>query len=83
MKEQRDKARASWVGSGDEAEEKIWADLRSKEDATEFLGYEREKSQGLISKIIKEGKYIEKLSQDDFGLIVMNQTCFYGSLEAR
>ena len=29
MKEQRDKARASdWIG--DESEEKIWADLRSK-----------------------------------------------------
>ena len=78
MKEQRDKARASWIGSGDESEEKIWADLRSKEDATEFLGYEREKSQGLISKIIKDGKYIEKLSQDEVGVIVMNQTCFYG-----
>ncbi len=78
MKEQRDKARASWIGSGDESEEKIWTDLRSKEDATEFLGYEREKSQGLISKIIKDGKYIEKLSQDEVGVIVMNQTCFYG-----
>ena len=78
MKEQRDKARASWIGSGDESEEKIWADLRSKEDATEFLGYEREKSHGLISKIIKDGKYIEKLSQDEVGVIVMNQTCFYG-----
>ena len=78
MKEQRDKARASWIGSGDESEEKIWADLRSKEVATEFLGYEREKSQGLISKIIKDGKYIEKLSQDEVGVIVMNQTCFNG-----
>ena len=78
MKEQREKARASWTGSGDETEEKIWADLRSKEDATEFLGYDREKSQGLISKIIKDGKYIEKLSQDEVGVIVMNQTCFYG-----
>ena len=78
MKEQRDKARASWIGSGDQSEEKIWTDLRSKEDATEFLGYEREKSQGLISKIIKDGKYIEKLSQDEVGVIVMNQTCFYG-----
>ena len=78
MKEQRDKARASWIGSGDESEEKIWADLRSKEDATEFLGYERERSQGLITKIIKDGKYIEKLSQDEVGVIVLNQTCFYG-----
>ena len=78
MKEQREKARASWTGSGDETEEKIWADLRSKEDATEFLGYDREKCQGLISKIIKDGKYIEKLSQDEVGVIVMNQTCFYG-----
>ncbi len=78
MKEQRNKARASWSGSGDESEEKIWADLRSSEDNTEFLGYESEKGQGLISKIIKDGKYAEKLSHNETGVIVMNQTCFYG-----
>ena len=32
----------------------------------------------MIAKIIKDGKYIEKLSQDEVGVIVMNQTCFYG-----
>ena len=78
MKEQRDKARASWTGSGDQSEDKIWADLRSNEDATEFLGYENEKSQGLISKIIKDGKYVEELSANASGIIVLNQTCFYG-----
>ena len=78
MKEQRDKARASWIGSGDESEEKIWADLRSNEESTEFLGYENEKSQGLISKIIRDGKYEKKISAYASGIIVMNQTCFYG-----
>ena len=78
MKEQRQKARASWTGSGDKAEEKIWAELRSNEDATEFLGYENDKSQGLISKIIKDGKYEKKISANASGMIVMNQTCFYG-----
>ena len=75
MKEQRQKARASWTGSGDKAEEKIWADLRSNEESTEFLGYENEKSQGLISKIIRDGKYEKK---SPLFIIVMNQTCFYG-----
>ena len=78
MKEQRQKARASWTGSGDKAEEKIWAELRSNEDATEFLGYENDKSQGLISKIIRDGKYEKKISANASGIIVMNQTCFYG-----
>ena len=78
MKEQRDKARASWTGSGDQSEDKIWADLRSNEDATEFLGYENEKSQGLISKIIRDGKYVEEISANSSGILVMNQTCFYG-----
>ena len=78
MKEQRRKARASWIGSGDEGEEKIWADLRSNENATEFLGYESKKSHGLISKIIKDGKYGKKIPAKASGIIVMNQTCFYG-----
>ncbi len=40
MERQREKARASWAGSGEAATEAVWFGLREKVGATEFLGYE-------------------------------------------
>src|SRR6185312_13985827 len=38
MERQREKARASWAGSGDTAQETVWFALREQLGATEFLG---------------------------------------------
>jgi alanyl-tRNA synthetase len=46
MTEQREKARAAWVGSGDSATEAVWFAVRQKVGATEFLGYETETAEG-------------------------------------
>src|SRR5204863_237936 len=45
MERQREKARASWSGSGDTASENVWFPLREKLGATEFLGYETESAE--------------------------------------
>ena len=46
MERQRAKARASWAGSGEAAQETVWFALRDKIGATEFLGYETESAEG-------------------------------------
>ena len=46
MERQRAKARASWAGSGEAAQETVWFALREKIGATEFLGYETESAEG-------------------------------------
>ncbi|HZD27446.1 MAG TPA: alanine--tRNA ligase, partial [Xanthobacteraceae bacterium] len=46
MQRQREKARASWAGSGDAVTEAVWFSLREKAGATEFLGYETETAEG-------------------------------------
>ncbi len=48
MERQRAKARASWAGSGEAADEAVWFGLREKLGATEFLGYETEKAEGVV-----------------------------------
>src|ERR1700686_3601954 len=40
MERQRAKARASWAGSGEAADEAVWFGIREKTGGTEFLGYE-------------------------------------------
>ena len=77
MEKQKEKARASWSGSGDTASENIWFPLREKLGATEFLGYETESAEGVVSALVKDGKDADSLKAGETGSIVLNQTPFY------
>jgi len=77
MERQREKARASWAGSGEAASEAIWFPLREKLGATEFLGYETESAEGVVSALVKDGAETDSLKAGESGSIVLNQTPFY------
>src|SRR5207302_1387704 len=72
-----EKARASWSGSGDTASENVWFPLREKLGATEFLGYETETAEGVVSALVRDGKEIDRLKAGENGALVLNQTPFY------
>ena len=78
MERQRAKARASWAGSGDAAQETVWFALREKVGASEFLGYETESAEGVVAALVKDGKEVAELKKGDSGVVLMNQTPFYG-----
>jgi alanyl-tRNA synthetase len=78
MDQQRAKARAAWAGSGDTAAEKVWFPLREQLGPTEFLGYETEVAEGVVSALVKDGESVETLKSGEAGAVVMNQTPFYG-----
>ncbi|WP_424627301.1 alanine--tRNA ligase [Bradyrhizobium sp. SYSU BS000235] len=78
MDQQRAKARAAWAGSGDTATEKVWFPLREKLGATEFLGYDTEIAEGVVTALVKDGAEVDSLKTGDSGAVVMNQTPFYG-----
>src|SRR5262249_8003262 len=78
MERQRAKARASWAGSGEAAQETVWFALREKIGATEFLGYETESAEGVVAALVKDGKEVSELKKGENGAVVMNQTPFYG-----
>jgi alanyl-tRNA synthetase len=78
MERQREKARASWSGSGEAATETVWFGLREKLGATEFLGYETESAEGVVAALVRDGKEVAELKQGETGAVVMNQTPFYG-----
>ena len=77
MERQRVKARASWSGSGDTASENMWFPLREKLGATEFLGYDTESAEGVVTALVKDGKDADSLKAGESGAIVLNQTPFY------
>ena len=78
MDRQREKARGSWAGSGEAADEAVWFALREKVGGTEFLGYETETAQGIVSALVREGKEAAALHKGESGAVVLNQTPFYG-----
>ncbi len=78
MERQREKARASWAGSGEAATEAVWFGLREKLGATEFLGYETETAEGVIAALVRDGGEVATLATGEAGAVVLNQTPFYG-----
>ena len=78
MERQREKARASWAGSGEAADEAVWFALHEKLGATEFLGYETESAEGEVEALVKDGKEVVTLKKGESGAVVLNQTPFYG-----
>ena len=78
MKESKELAKKNWKGSGDSAVEDIWFSIKDKLGATEFLGYETNQAEGLVLSLLKDNKEVEVLNQNDEGMIITNQTPFYG-----
>jgi alanyl-tRNA synthetase len=78
MDRQREKARASWSGSGEAAQEAVWFTLREKLGPTEFLGYETESAEGVVTGLERDGKEVAELKAGESGAVMVNQTPFYG-----
>jgi len=78
MARQRAEARKAWAGSGETATEAVWFALKDRVGATEFLGYDAEKSEGVVTALIKDGAEHFALKKGERGIVVLNQTPFYG-----
>jgi alanyl-tRNA synthetase len=77
MERQREQARASWVGSGEAADEAVWFSLREKTGPTDFLGYEAENAAGVVLALLRDGKEVTALNRGESGAVILNQTPFY------
>ena len=78
MKESRELAKKNWKGSGDAAVEDVWFGIKDKLGATEFLGYETNQAEGAVLSLLKDNKEVDQLNKDEEGMIIVNQTPFYG-----
>ena len=78
MKESKELAKKNWKGSGDSSVDEIWFGVKDKVGPTEFLGYEFESAEGVIQSIIKNNKEVKNLNEGEEGIIILNQTPFYG-----
>ena len=77
MEKSKELARANWKGSGDKSVEEKWFKVREEINATEFLGYEYDKAEGVVLKISKGKSFINEAETGDEVEIITNQTPFY------
>ena len=78
MERQRADARAAWSGSGEAATEKVWFGVRDKVGASEFLGYDTETAEGVVTALVVDGDHAKAASQGQEVAVIVNQTPFYG-----
>ncbi|NPA82186.1 MAG: alanine--tRNA ligase, partial [Epsilonproteobacteria bacterium] len=78
MKEQRDRAKASWKGSGDQAAEGDFKILLEKFGKNEFIGYDTLNSESKILALLDENfKIKDSLKKGEKGWIFLDKTPFY------
>jgi len=77
MEKQRADARANWSGSGSEATEAVWFDLRNTHGATEFVGYQSDTADGEVVAIVQDGTCVEEAGAGTAVSFIVNQTPFY------
>ena len=78
MERQRAEARKAWAGSGDEATDRVWFEIREQAGASEFLGYEMETAEGVVLAMVQNGAQVSNIEVSADGSLVVNQTPFYG-----
>ena len=52
--------------------------VREQHGATEFLGYETERAEGVVAALVRDGEEVDALKPGETGTVVLNQTPFYG-----
>ena len=77
MEKQRAEARANWSGSGEQATETVWFDLRNTHGATEFVGYTATQAEGVVQAIRADGDLVATATTGQQVDLIINQTPFY------
>jgi alanyl-tRNA synthetase len=78
MDAQRERARESWKGSGEEALREVYKSLAGLKLKTEFVGYERLDAEGKILKIFKGDTELERGTEGEEVEVITDRTPFYG-----
>lgn len=76
---QKERARKSWLGSGESKTDQVWFDIKANHGSTEFLGYTLNEAEGKIIALIKDNILANNIKEIDTEfLLISNQTPFYG-----
>ena len=78
MERQRALAKSNWSGSGDQATEQMWFDLKQMHGATDFLGYTTTSAEATVLAVISNQNIVDTATAEATVMVLVNQTPFYG-----
>jgi len=78
LEKQRERARASWKGSGEKEISPLYNKLMQELKKTEFAGYETLETSSEVLAIIKDGKPVDSAKEGESVEIILDKTPFYG-----
>lgn len=78
MRQQRERARSSWKGSGEVKIAEIYHDLVKSGVESKFVGYKTESSDAKLLAIVKDNKRVKDLKGGDSADLIFDMTPFYG-----
>ncbi len=78
MQAQRERARAAWKGSGEEAVGSIYREIASQGIRSAFEGYNQETSETQVLALISKGARVDKAAEGTEIELVAASTPFYG-----
>nr|MDA8424233.1 alanine--tRNA ligase [Nitrospiraceae bacterium] len=79
MQEQREKARASWAGSGEQKVKPVYKELSASVAKQVFIGYDTIEGTGTVAAIIKGDRTVAEAHAGDEVEIILDQTPFYAA----
>ena len=77
MAAQKKRARAHWAGAGAAAPDAVWFSLQAQCGATEFLGYQTDEADALVTALVRDGKQVDAVEAGERCFVLLNQTVFY------
>ena len=77
MEEQKNRARANWVGSGEQGVSKLWFDICERFGATRFIRDSDTSLVGKVLAIVKDHTLVETVDIGDDVVVITDQTPFY------
>ncbi len=78
MEKQRERARSSWKGSGEEAVEIIFKEMVGDGMKSDFIGYSETSAEVDVLAVILDGKRVKQVAEGVDVEFVTNATPFYG-----
>ena len=77
MAQQRERARASWSGSGDAKGAQVWNELADSVTPTEFTGYDKLADEGSVVAIVVDGQQQQSVSAGTQAAVLFDRSPFY------
>jgi len=78
MQSQKQKAKASWAGTGDERVKEVYRKAADASGQVAFTGYDKTEDTARVTAVIKGDNLVDAVNEGDEAGIVLDRTPFYG-----